>query len=294
MKKLVGGDFLLDLTEIELEESVDVETFTNITNEDVIKQLTNLKTYIRNPSMIKPIWVLINDGESDKLVVARGSLSVVDTGEFEIDVSLNGYTLKIHIEFTQAELEDETPIDDWYIDTNDAKYLFTSSIQELAQKLADFTGDVEITGNLSISGNAKLFENIVDKDGHKRFIEGDILLNENIPEGITKTYGKWSLSGSHLLIVLCINVLDTTIISAGKIVDNIELPDWIKDKITAISGANVVISPTNGYASDGSSQNISSYLGKSNLNEIYIYLGNLTLTKDRIFRFNFDLLIDTE
>ena len=94
--------------------------------------------------MIKPIWVLINDGESDKLVVARGSLSVVSTGEFEIDVSLNGYTLKIHVEFTQAELEDETPIDDWYIDTNDAQYLFTSDAQNISPIAKDVIENAEL------------------------------------------------------------------------------------------------------------------------------------------------------
>ena len=49
--------------------------------------------------------------------------------------------------------------------------------------------------------NVKVFENIVDKDGHKRFIEGDITF-ENIT-GVSKVYGKWSLSGNHLMIVIC-------------------------------------------------------------------------------------------
>lgn len=131
MKKLVGGDYLLDLTPIEIEESEDGATKTNITNKDVIAQLTNLKNYIRNPEMIKPVWVLFNNGETDEKIVARGQLSVVDTGEFEICVSVNGYKLQLFIEFTQAELSDHTPIDDWYIDTNDAKYLFTSDEQNI-------------------------------------------------------------------------------------------------------------------------------------------------------------------
>lgn len=123
MKRLVGGDFLLDLSSIELEET---STLTNITDTEVISQLTNLKKYISNPSMIKPVWVQLHDGDG-KLVVARGSLSVVDADEFELDIILNGYTLKIHVKFTQVLNSDDEPINDWYIDTNDAKYLFTTN-----------------------------------------------------------------------------------------------------------------------------------------------------------------------
>lgn len=123
MKRLVGGDFLLDVSSIELEET---STLTNITDKDVISQLTNLKKFIPNSSMIKPIWVKLLDSDG-KLVVTRGSLSVVDSDEFELNVILNGYTLKIHVKFTQVLNEDDDPIDDWYIATNDAKYLFTTN-----------------------------------------------------------------------------------------------------------------------------------------------------------------------
>ena len=121
MKRLVGGEFLLDVSSIELEET---STLTNITDKEIISQLTNLKKFISNPSMIKPIWVKLYDG---KLVVARGSLSMVDVDEFELDIILNGYTLRIYVKFTQVLNEDEDPIDDWYIANNDAKYLFTTN-----------------------------------------------------------------------------------------------------------------------------------------------------------------------
>ena len=142
-KKLVGGEFLLDLTPVTINKSVDGETYTNITDASVIEQLTNLKTYISNPKAIKPIWIKFENEEDDSVIVTRGSLSIMDTGEFDIDVAIDGYKLKIHVEFTQAELEDHTPIDDWYIDTNDAKYLFTSDEQNLAEFL--FDGEVKVT-----------------------------------------------------------------------------------------------------------------------------------------------------
>lgn len=141
MKRLVGGDYLLDLSSIELEESEDGTTKTNITDSDVLEQLTNLKKYIKNPEMAKPVWVKLKNGENDELVIARGTFAVVDTGEFEICVQLDGYKLVIFIEFTQATLSDNTPIDDWYIDTNDAKYLFTSDAQNIGAIIG--TGEIE-------------------------------------------------------------------------------------------------------------------------------------------------------
>ena len=157
MKRLVGGDYLLDLSSIELEESEDGSTKTNITDSDVLEQLTNLKKYINNPEMAKPVWVKLKNGENDELVIARGTFSVIDTGEFEICVQLDGYKLVIFIEFTQATLDDDTPIDDWYIDTNDAKYLFTSDAQNVKATIedADF-GDVELAGDLSVGGDASV------------------------------------------------------------------------------------------------------------------------------------------
>ena len=149
MKRLVGGDYLLDLTPIDIEESVDAETYTNITNTEVIAQLTNLKKYISNPSMIKPVWVKLKNSETDELVVARGELKVVGDGEFEIVVQLDGYKLKIHVEFTQVLNGNNDPLDDWFIDTNDAKYLFTSDAQNIEKLIDD--GDLKLYEDIDIA-----------------------------------------------------------------------------------------------------------------------------------------------
>ena len=218
MKRLVGGDYLLDLSSIELEESEDGSTKTNITDSNVLEQLTNLKKYIKNPEMAKPVWVKLKNGENDELVIARGTFAVVDTGEFEICVQLDGYKLVIFIEFTQATLSDDTPIDDWYIDTNDAKYLFTSDAQAIAGQLADFTGDV------------KIYENITDADGNKRFLSGDI---DNVAEFVADdeiVYAKWTLSGNHLMLVFAF-ISDGAKDLAGDTFANVTLPQWIADKI---------------------------------------------------------------
>lgn len=159
MKRLVGGDFLLDMSPIELELSVDGTTKTNITDNEVLGQLTDLKRFIGSPSMVKPIWCKLTNGETDELIVARGILAVVDVGEFEICIPLNGYKLTISVEFTQMETEDHEPLDDWYIDANDAKYILISDAQSLAGELADFEGDVSINGDLTVSGSINGEEN---------------------------------------------------------------------------------------------------------------------------------------
>lgn len=142
MARLNGGELLLDLTSIELEQSVDVETYTNITDSNIIEQLTNLKRYIHDEKSIKPVYIKLVNKETDEIVVVKGSLSKLSgVEEFYIDVLLNGFRLKIHVEFTQMELEDNTPIDDWFIDTNDAKYLFVSEEQYIGTIIGQ--GDIE-------------------------------------------------------------------------------------------------------------------------------------------------------
>ena len=140
----------------------------------------------------------------------------------------------------------------------------------------------------------KAFENIVDKDGHKRFIEGDITL-ETIT-GVTKTYGKWALSGSHLLVVLGIDIANATTLAASAKICNLNFPQWIKDKIFALWG-NSYVESLNFimWGDDWTTQTLRVNFVK--LTEDTIYLsnaGNVTLTADRHCRIAFDLLIDNE
>ena len=130
---------------------------------------------------------------------------------------------------------------------------------------------------------------LVDADGHIRFIEGDVTLNEI--EGLTQTYGKWSLSGSHLLIVIAGKIDNATALSGT--ICTVDLPSWIKDKLVPIYGQAVVRQNDTVFSSDGSTnQSALNVLGKSGTN---IYVGSyITATADRYFRYQFDLLIDAD
>ena len=155
-----------------------------------------------------------------------------------------------------------------------------NQLQEIALK------KIESTTSL------KVFENIVDKDGHKRFVEGEVNLEENT--GFTKTYGKWALSGSHLLIVLALDLENGTT-TLKSTISTINLPNWIKDKIYKLYGTSTIINYTaNLYGDDYSSQTSSVALNKTGDNKIQIYFQITTATADRHCRIAFDLLIDNE
>ena len=138
----------------------------------------------------------------------------------------------------------------------------------------------------------KLFEDIRDAQGNKRFVEGNIELLDSVPEGLTSTYGKWSLSGSHLLLVLCIQAVDETVINGD--ICKFELPTWISDKIVPITGSYLDLKVTTMFASNLTTQSLSVYLKKNADNTLSFDANSLTLTADRNGRIVFDLLIDNE
>lgn len=149
----------------------------------------------------------------------------------------------------------------------------------------------QVTEAVEADSSIKIFENIVDKDGHKRFIEGDITINEI--SGVTQTYGKWALSGSHLLIVLAINIANNTELSGGILTTIDSLPQWVKDKVVPLYATTIVTNQQfQAYGDDYSAQNIGVSLQKSS--NVFIYVGAFTASKDRHCRIAYDLLIDNE
>lgn len=138
----------------------------------------------------------------------------------------------------------------------------------------------------------KAFENIVDKDGHKRFIEGTPT-NPTI-EGVEITYAKWSLSGTHLMLVMAGNVASTTVLDYNFIFV-FDLPQWIKDKIFPVSSTYIEFKSINFYKSFNA-QNVTIQVRKnSSTGNIEIQpASSTTMNDDRSFRMQFDLLIDNE
>ena len=141
--------------------------------------------------------------------------------------------------------------------------------------------------------NLKIFENIVDKDGHKRFFDGN---GSNVPDIFSGTYCKFSLSGSHLLMVLGATLNPDKEISAYQELCKFNLPEWIMEKIFPLAGA--FLEYKDEVMIDGS-YNLTKFGCSLNKKTDYLSIdldGNAIASSAyyRSFRIAFDLLIDNE
>ena len=169
---LKGGYQIISLMALSLSVAVDTETYTAISEESTLKQLLGLKEYAISDKTVLP--VLLKLAISGKPISVMGELKR-DTNSIKIYGKLDGYEIRLSVEYTQDE---ETL--EWYIDTGDAKYqLLTDSMisdkniedgidasiedgaikTELDKKAsltgASFTGDIAISGDLDVQGENK-------------------------------------------------------------------------------------------------------------------------------------------
>ena len=158
----------------------------------------------------------------------------------------------------------------------------------------DYTGGHWVYNSTDFTSVAEpLFENLVDNDGHKRFIEDNGTPRTDIT-GLTSTYCKWSLSGTHLLLVFAGNVANTSTLANGAILCYFGVPKWILDKIYPVWSEYLESKSFQMRAEDWSSQDLAIVLQKGSNDLRLIKTGEITLTADRSFRIAFDLLIDND
>lgn len=146
-----------------------------------------------------------------------------------------------------------------------------------------------------------LLENIKDASGNLRFVEGSGNLREEI-EGVTITYTRWSLSGTHLMCVIAGSVLNETILDSSHriIVDFDNIPNWIFNKLFPMgSQYNIYdIKTITLWKNDFTSAQEFRFTiaGDSANNRLTIgQQSNVTIaTANKNFRVQFDLLIDNE
>ena len=159
---------------------------------------------------------------------------------------------------------------------------------------AIFSGNITVSGNLTVTGKIAgitEFENIEDSNAHKRFVEGDG--DPLVQTGFTSTYCKWSLSGSHVMMVLAGKLDDTTVLSNFSTLAQFRLPTWVMNKIYPVfASAYIEIKNVKLYGNDWSSQNVDVVLAKSGAHMDFYNISAITMTADRYFRIEFDLLID--
>lgn len=138
-------------------------------------------------------------------------------------------------------------------------------------------------------------ERIIDLNDNFRFVEGSGT-NQQI-SGVTFTYSKFSLSGTHLMIVLAGQISNGSSLTNGQRLVLYELPQWVYNKIVPLFAQNNVDrKQVTFFADDFSVQNASFILEKiPNTTRIAItHIGSFTVTANRQFRIQFDLLIDAE
>lgn len=156
---------------------------------------------------------------------------------------------------------------------------------------AIFAGNVNIAG-IFTALHAKVFEQIEDANNHTRFFDGAI--NTNPIEGITYTYARWSLSGSHLMLVIAGTAEAGAVINDSTDLGLAPMPQWVLDKIFPYSGYAVdmkdLINRTSYYTQEN--LGLITLLKISGQLEIRNISGPHTFTNAGNFRVQFDLLID--
>lgn len=174
---------------------------------------------------------------------------------------------------------------------------------------AHFDDNVEFGNKASFNGIDRIVdsddnpliicENLKDANGHNRFIEGNVTINNNYISNSEVPYAAWSLSGTHLQIVLCL-LCSSGISAEGKNLANIsDIPDYIMNKIVPMKNnvSHICVSPvTYGFVPENlvkTSGGIEIYIQKdSDLNVLSLIGLTGFVESDKYYRIQFDLLID--
>ena len=281
---MLGGYQIINLTKLDLTIGTSQ---VSITDSEILNQLRDLREHIEDNynfaiplnRKLKPVLLRLRDkknGEKQEVSVWANLSIITNNKTFKIEALVDSVSMKaIQIEVVFQQLTDDDGNPYWDIKT--AKYLYTENIN-----IEGGTVEADV-----------LMENIKDEDGHIRFIEDEIVVPDTA-SGFTKVYGKWSLSGSHLMIVLCVSITNDTTFSSQTI-GAIELPEWIMNKIYPIYTDTIVPYTTfKAFKDDGTTmQNVDVRLAKG-VNQLALIMYSNTMTDDRIVRISFDLLIDNE
>lgn len=142
----------------------------------------------------------------------------------------------------------------------------------------------------------RLLNEIVDSQGRQRFAEYNGVGNEI--QGVTITYCKASLSGTHIMFVVCGTAENGAVFNAGTNICYYPLASWIYSKIKPVWASNVIETKSLALRGDDwSTQSVTSYIYKSSGGTVAINIGGasaVTMTSKKYFRLQFDLLIDTD
>lgn len=150
-----------------------------------------------------------------------------------------------------------------------------------------YIDEIEVNGQ----GVKYAISGLIDTSNNARFIEGDG--TDQSGEGITVSYNKWSLSGTHLMLVLAGTIDNGTTIDNPKIKSVFTLPEWILDKIYPVIGNYLKIETTGAYGTAGQITTFGYLCFKGSSSIAIESYGNTAIERDSGFRIQVDLLIDS-
>ena len=189
--------------------------------------------------------------------------------------------------------------------------LFVNGIDDIVDKNGNKiinTGTFDPTsdnpaGQKTISERTIDLSKIVDSKGHPRFIEGTGT-KASTDTGLTVTYNKWSLSGTHFMWVVAGTVAKDSVIGGQNAPDHnmwflCTIPTWISNKIVPVFGERYIeFHNVSFVANDWTTQTKQFVFAKSGTTglEFTIPYGapDITIDNERHFRVQIDLLIDTD
>ena len=234
------------------------------------------------------------DGET----IESGDI-VLQQGESVDQARIASGVLQLHLtNGTWLSAGNIKPVNNFNIDTN--QHLIVNYQDGTSQDLgAIFNGNVVISGTIKANKfiGATEIETIKDNKNNNRFINGDVLVGSNAA-GLTKVFGRYSLSGTHLQIAILIsNKTENNItLPIYTLIGHCNVPGWLANKIYTIDNSIVIEVKTFDIGNSSSLLTIKAgkkaYLETSG-NEIRIVAGeDITLQSNDFMRISFDLIIE--
>ena len=137
-------------------------------------------------------------------------------------------------------------------------------------------------------GSGSTLDDIVDSNGNKRFVEGVLPV---IPiEGLTYLYNKWSLSGTHLMIVLLFaNYTNSDVNVSNQTLFSIAFPDYIENKIISTTDGVILKDRFFDFTND-----TQIYYTLSKTSAVVTATGDGFASRGKTYRLTLDMLIDSE
>ena len=178
------------------------------------------------------------DGET----IESGDI-VLQQGESVDQARIANGVLQLHLtNGTWLTAGNIKPVSNFNIDTN--QHLIVNYQDGTSQDLgAIFNGNVVISGTITANkfiGTTEM-ETIKDSENNSRFIGGDLLFFSDI--GLTKVFGRYSLSGTHLQIAALLSneTKNDITLTVSTIMVHCYVSNWVADKIYTVPGASSFI-----------------------------------------------------